>query len=138
MRDRAYSFYQKRRAQVRESKSLDAAWRLVVLVVGATVVALGLFFFVFPGPGWPILWFGLVLLATEFAWAKRLLTPLTEMQTRVTRSIARRLSPRVRIASFVTIVVVVGVTAWLYLRQWGFTTHGIFVLRSWVRSKTPW
>ena len=37
------------------------------------MVLLGLFLVPFPGPGWLVVFVGLGILATEFAWAERLL-----------------------------------------------------------------
>lgn len=49
------------------------AYRLIVLVVGLTIVAAGVAMFVLPGPGILVLIAGLALLATEFVWARLLL-----------------------------------------------------------------
>jgi hypothetical protein len=49
------------------------AKRLFVAVVGATFVVAGLGMLVLPGPGFLVLLVGLVVLATEFVWAERLL-----------------------------------------------------------------
>ena len=49
------------------------AYRLIVLVVGLTIVAGGIAMFVLPGPGILVVIAGLGLLATEFMWARRLL-----------------------------------------------------------------
>src|SRR5262249_5154106 len=51
--------------------ALRAAARVVVGIVGATVVALGLAMLVLPGPGILVIPFGLAILATEFVWARR-------------------------------------------------------------------
>lgn len=48
-------------------------YRMIVLVVGAAVVAAGLAMFVLPGPGILVLIAGLAILGTEFLWARRLL-----------------------------------------------------------------
>lgn len=42
-----------------------------VAVVGGMLVLVGLVLMVLPGPGIPLLILGLVVLATEFAWAQR-------------------------------------------------------------------
>jgi len=42
-------------------------------VIGALVVAFGLLTIPLPGPGWLTVIAGLVVLATEFTWAERLL-----------------------------------------------------------------
>jgi len=50
-----------------------AAWRSIVLVVGGTVVAIGVAMIVLPGPAFVVIPTGLAILATEFLWARRLL-----------------------------------------------------------------
>ncbi len=45
--------------------------RIVVTVVGGTVLALGLALVVLPGPAFLMIPAGLAILAMEFAWAKR-------------------------------------------------------------------
>ena len=47
--------------------------RLIVLVVGLTVVIIGAFLMFLPGPGIPTIFFGIVILAAEFLWARHLL-----------------------------------------------------------------
>ncbi|HSB62043.1 MAG TPA: PGPGW domain-containing protein [Vicinamibacteria bacterium] len=47
--------------------------RLVVGVVGGTVLALGIALLVLPGPALLVIPAGLAILATEFVWARRLL-----------------------------------------------------------------
>ncbi|MEO5679268.1 MAG: PGPGW domain-containing protein [Acidimicrobiales bacterium] len=49
------------------------AYRMIVLVVGLTVVAAGIAMFVLPGPGILVVIAGLAILATEFVWARLLL-----------------------------------------------------------------
>lgn len=44
--------------------------RVLVLVVGCTIILAGLVMLVTPGPGGVTIWGGLLLLATEFAWAR--------------------------------------------------------------------
>jgi uncharacterized protein (TIGR02611 family) len=52
---------------------LDISYRVVVGIAGAAVVVLGFVLIPLPGPGWLIVFAGLAILATEFAWADRLL-----------------------------------------------------------------
>ncbi|MGH9246100.1 MAG: PGPGW domain-containing protein [Acidimicrobiales bacterium] len=51
---------------------LRSTWRVLVLIVGLAVTAAGLVMLVTPGPGIVLLVVGLGILATEFAWARRL------------------------------------------------------------------
>ena len=46
------------------------ARRIAVLVVGSTVVALGIVMLVTPGPGLIVIPIGLAILSVEFAWAR--------------------------------------------------------------------
>lgn len=61
------------RDRLKRNPALALAWRIGVGVVGTLVVLLGLVLVPFPGPGWLIVFLGLGILATEFAWAERLL-----------------------------------------------------------------
>jgi uncharacterized protein (TIGR02611 family) len=45
--------------------------RLIVSVVGATVVLIGIALIVLPGPALVVIPAGLAILATEYAWARR-------------------------------------------------------------------
>jgi uncharacterized protein (TIGR02611 family) len=55
------------------SMGYRAARRVVVTVLGVTLVALGLAMLVLPGPAVVVVPAGLGILALEFAWARRLL-----------------------------------------------------------------
>jgi len=43
--------------------------RILILVIGSTVVIFGVLLLVLPGPGILVIAIGLAILATEFAWA---------------------------------------------------------------------
>jgi uncharacterized protein (TIGR02611 family) len=47
--------------------------KIVVGVLGTAIIVTGLIMVPFPGPGWLVVFAGLAVLATEFAWASRLL-----------------------------------------------------------------
>ena len=47
--------------------------KLIVAVIGGTVVLFGLVLIILPGPAVVVVPLGLALLATEFAWARRLI-----------------------------------------------------------------
>lgn len=55
--------------------------RLVVLVVGGTILLVGVVMLVIPGPGLIVIPLGLGILAIEFAWARRLLGKFKEKGT---------------------------------------------------------
>ena len=47
--------------------------KLVVALVGGTVLLVGIALLVLPGPGIPIVLAGIAILASEFVWARRAL-----------------------------------------------------------------
>ena len=55
-----------------------AARRIVVAVVGATVLVIGVVMLVTPGPGLVFIPLGLAILSIEFAWARYWLRRLRE------------------------------------------------------------
>ena len=60
------------------NSALRHAWRLIVLVVGLTVLAMGTAMIVLPGPAVVVIPVGLAILASEFVWARRVLDNLKE------------------------------------------------------------
>lgn len=54
-------------------KTLRQAKRLVLTVIGFTVILFGAIMLVTPGPGIAAIAAGVAILATEFVWAKKLL-----------------------------------------------------------------
>lgn len=58
---------------LRRNRTARLVWRSTVGVVGALIIAAGAALLPLPGPGWLIIFVGLAVLASEFAWAQRLL-----------------------------------------------------------------
>jgi uncharacterized protein (TIGR02611 family) len=67
------SWWSRTRARMARHRALALARKVLVLLVGGSVLLAGLVMFVTPGPGWLALIAGLAILATEFTWAERLL-----------------------------------------------------------------
>ena len=57
-------------------KTLQQAKRLIVIVAGSTVLLIGIAMIVLPGPAVIVIPVGLGVLATEFVWARKLLTKI--------------------------------------------------------------
>jgi uncharacterized protein (TIGR02611 family) len=57
---------------------LKYAKRIVVLVIGVTVIMIGVALLVLPGPAFIVIPIGLAILATEYAWARRWLRFMKE------------------------------------------------------------
>lgn len=89
--------------------------RVVVGVTGACVVLLGLVLVPLPGPGWPIVFLGFVVLSSEFAWAERVRREVEVRAAGVLRRSAA--APRsVRLVLGVASVASVLVPLWLLVR----------------------
>lgn len=61
------------RERIEEKPTLRRTYRVATAVVGTLVLAAGVIAIPYPGPGWLIVFAGLAILASEFAWAKRVL-----------------------------------------------------------------
>ncbi|MHB8121177.1 MAG: PGPGW domain-containing protein [Desulfuromonadaceae bacterium] len=59
-------------------RTLGQAKRLVIIVVGFTILAAGVAMIVLPGPAIIVIPVGLAVLATEFMWARKLLITVKE------------------------------------------------------------
>lgn len=124
LRDRLYRNYMGRRNSARTNRALDTTWRGVVLVVGLTLVGLGIFFLLFPGPGWAVIIVGLIVLATEYAWAKRILHPVQQFSSRIAQ-LALSQEYRVKRSKFILISTMIIVTLmYAYWAKWGATMRG--------------
>lgn len=122
--DRMYSRYMQQRNAIRSNRALDTTWRGVILIFGLTIVGLGLFFLLFPGPGWAVIFFGLIILATEYAWAQRILNPVRQFSSQIARVIVSDefRAKRSKVILVVTFVLVA--IAYAYWAKWGATMRG--------------
>jgi len=59
-------------------KTLKQAKRVIVIVIGFTVLLAGVAMIVLPGPAFIVIPLGLAILATEFVWARNLLKKVKE------------------------------------------------------------
>jgi uncharacterized protein (TIGR02611 family) len=70
--------------------SYKVAKRIVIGIVGGTVLLLGVVMMVTPGPGIPAILVGLGILGVEFAWARHWLKKVKAKAGDVTRAVMRR------------------------------------------------
>ena len=117
------------RHRIRRNRTADVAYRTGVFVFGWAIVAAGLAMLFLPGPGWAAIFIGLAVLATEYAWAHRLLGSAKE---RAQRAKDRALDPRRRrLMTVLALVVAIAAAAaaYWYVATYGFTLDGP---RSWL------
>lgn len=122
--DQLYRKYMGRRNSIRSNRTLDAAWRTVIFVVGLTIVALGIFFLLFPGPGWAVIILGLIILATEYAWAQRLLNPVKAFTSRLAKLVLSQEYREKRMNVILVTTMIIITLAYAYWAKWGATMQG--------------
>src|SRR5213076_268662 len=64
-------------------ENIKVVRRVIVSVVGATVLLIGIALLVLPGPAFIVIPVGLAILATEYAWARRWLKKVRRMASDV-------------------------------------------------------
>jgi uncharacterized protein (TIGR02611 family) len=69
---------------------LKAARRAIILVVGGTVILIGIALLLLPGQGLLTILAGLAILGTEFVWAKRLLNRIRQSGQDVIRILGKK------------------------------------------------
>ena len=92
------------RAHVKSSKYGAPIWRILVGLIGGLVTVLGAIALVAPGPGWLIIFAGLGILASEFAWADK---ALIKTKMLAIKTAQRALPPDTRKSVIYLIVAVV-------------------------------
>jgi tellurite resistance protein TerC len=60
------------------TRTLRQIKRVIVAIVGTTVLLIGVALLVLPGPAFIVIPLGLGILATEFLWARRLLSKVKD------------------------------------------------------------
>jgi uncharacterized protein (TIGR02611 family) len=106
------------RSRARQTPAGRIAWRIGVTIVGVLVVLVGIVLLPLPGPGWLIIFAGLGVLSTEYAWAARLLHWVRKMVGQWVAWAARQgRAVRVLLAAacFVVIAAII-VAAWFAYR----------------------
>jgi uncharacterized protein (TIGR02611 family) len=60
------------RRGIQRRPALRRTYRVLIALLGGAIVVGGLLLVPLPGPGWLIVFLGLAILGSEFAWARRL------------------------------------------------------------------
>src|SRR5215471_14929641 len=75
--------WMKRISNLWNTENIKIVRRVVVSVIGATVLLIGVALLVLPGPAFIVIPLGLAILATEYAWARRWLKKAREIASDV-------------------------------------------------------
>lgn len=73
----------KRISNLWNTENIKIVRRVIVSVIGATVLLIGVALLVLPGPAFIVIPVGLAILATEYAWARRWLKKAREIASGV-------------------------------------------------------
>lgn len=126
--DRVLPPHLRARAWARRRRSTHVLWQAGVLLVGFGLVAAGIAMLVLPGPGWATIILGFIVLASEYAWARRLLEPVKRWARKAADA---ALDPRVRRRNLLIVgalaVVSAGAVAW-YVAAFGLTLQPVMSL----------
>ncbi|MFE6051726.1 TIGR02611 family protein [Kitasatospora sp. NPDC056446] len=109
-------------AFVRRSRALHRAWQVLVFLAGLAVVGAGLVLLPLPGPGWVVIFLGMGIWATEFAWAR---LALRRIRRKVAEAAQRALDPRVRRRNLT--VTAIGLAALAGVGGWYLARYGLAV-----------
>ncbi len=94
------------------------ARRVAVLVVGSLVVAAGIALLALPGPGMVTIIVGLVILATEFEWAERLLDIAVEKSAGALTKLSESKSGRLTLAGSGIVMLAGGIAICIVFPRW--------------------
>ena len=83
------SSWMKRLSNIWSVENIKVVRRVIVSVIGATVLLIGVALLVLPGPAFIVIPIGLAILATEYAWARRWLRKVRQMASNVVSSRSR-------------------------------------------------
>ncbi|MDQ2706395.1 MAG: TIGR02611 family protein [Actinomycetota bacterium] len=113
---------------------LRRVFKLGVAVFGTAVLIVGVILIPYPGPGWLVVFAGLAILATEFAWAGRLLAYARARYDTWFAWLARQ-RWWVKLLVVAATAAIVLPTLWLLNALW--VTAGWVGLHSWTWLQSP-
>lgn len=101
------------RRRIAANPVLNTGYRVAVGVVGTLVLCVGVVAIPYPGPGWLIVFAGLGILGSEFAWAHRLLHAAKTRYDAFTVWFGRQ-HPLVKVLAGLATALIVVATLWLF------------------------
>lgn len=113
------------RAWARRRRSTELVYRAVVLAIGAFLVGAGLVMLVLPGPGWAAVIFGLVVLASEYTWARRPLDAVKRAAYAAAKQASDPARRRLTMAITGALALLAGAGASWYVVSYGWSVEGL-------------
>ena len=113
------------RAWARRRRSTELVYRAVVLAIGAFLVGAGLVMLVLPGPGWAAVIVGLVVLASEYAWARGPLDAVKRAASAAAKQASDPARRRLTMAITGALALLAGAGASWYVFSYGWSVEGL-------------
>ncbi len=99
-------------------------WRVLATTLGVGIVLAGVGMLVLPGPGWAAIFLGLAVLATEYAWAHRLLVVTKDKaQGAASSAFAPENRRRTVVLTSIVVLLVAAIVSW-YVYRYGWSAGG--------------
>ena len=108
------------------------AKKTLIAIIGGIVLIIGIIAIPYPGPGWLIVFAGLGILATEFAWAQQILQ-FARGKYDAWQDWLSRQNAAVKVLFWLLTAIVVVVTIWL-LNGYGLINSWLHLGQEWVGS----
>ncbi|OLT18722.1 TIGR02611 family protein [Pseudonocardia sp. CNS-139] len=122
------------RERIEAKPTLRRTYRVVISAIGGIVLVAGIIMIPYPGPGWAVVFIGLAVLATEFAWARRLLRYARSKYDAWTDWLARQtFAVRLLVLAATGLVVL----ATLYLLNVYYLVADVVGLDAWTWLQSP-
>jgi uncharacterized protein (TIGR02611 family) len=117
--------YRLRQRVIGGSATRRLVWRIGVTLLGVAIVLAGVAMLVFPGPGWAAIFLGLAVLATEYAWAHRLLVfTKDKAQGAASSAFGPENRKRTIVLTIIVVLLIASAVSW-YVYRFGWTFEGI-------------
>lgn len=109
--------------------------RAVIGTVGFTLLVIGVIAIPYPGPGWLIVFAALAILATEYAWAQRLLI-FAKGKYDAWEDWVNQQGWPIQVVLWTLTAAVIVLTVWL-VNGYGFINQWLDLGLDWVQSPIP-
>jgi uncharacterized protein (TIGR02611 family) len=106
-------------------RSRRLAWQTAVITLGGLLVLAGLAMLVLPGPGWAAIILGLVVLASEYAWAHRVLRPVRRAADKAAKAAMDPAARRRNLVLLGFVILIVAASVAWYVQEYGWTRDGL-------------
>ncbi|MFL6071616.1 MAG: PGPGW domain-containing protein [Actinomycetes bacterium] len=117
--------YRWRTRVIGKSRIRQIAWRTFITVVGGAITLAGIGMLVLPGPGWAAIFLGLAILASEYLWARRLLTYTKDRAQGAASAVLAKENRGLALAlGAVFLLLAAAVISW-YVYRYGWTFDGV-------------